>query len=71
MKNHSRPWRRHHAARLKRKRSHYFNAGDRSPVAIGSCYQTPCLCSCWMCGNQRKHFGMGMQELKARAKYTD
>lgn len=64
--------RRHHANRLKRKRSKYHNIGDEpSKKGIGKCYQTPCLCSCWMCGNQRRVYGAGIKELRDRLKYTD
>ncbi|RYC43696.1 hypothetical protein CTN06_06450 [Pectobacterium zantedeschiae] len=71
MQKRNRSWRKHHESRLKKKRIHYHNAGDGSAVAIGYCYQTPCLCSCWMCGNQRKHHGMNMQERRARTRNTD
>ncbi|MBL5966442.1 hypothetical protein FCH31_06835 [Lelliottia amnigena] len=63
--------RRHHERRLKAIRSHYNNAGNRSPAHIGSVYQTPCTCSCWMCGNQRHHHGMSRQEINDRLQYTD
>lgn len=69
MKSQKRALRRHHAARLKTKRSHYYNAGAGGPVAFGKVYHTPCLCSCWMCGNQRKHHGAGMQERRSRELY--
>ena len=64
--------RRHHALRLKRKRSQYHNSGDgQNETNIGKCYRTPCLCSCWMCGNQRRVYGANIQEIRARLKYTD
>lgn len=67
----TRAQRRHHACRLKAKRARYYNAGTRSPAAIGIVSRTPCLCSCWMCGHQRRHEGMNMQERRARLCYTD
>ncbi|KLE46534.1 hypothetical protein YA13_12130 [Klebsiella aerogenes] len=70
MKSKKRAVRRHHARRLKAKRIHYNNAGAGGLVAAGIVYQTPCLCSCWMCGNQRKHHGMHIKERRARAMYS-
>lgn len=69
MKN--RALRRHHVGRLKKKRSKYFNVCSGSPVAIGICYHTPCLCSCWMCGNNREFCGRPMQEVRALLRHTD
>jgi hypothetical protein len=63
--------RRHHERRLKAIRRHYNNAGSRSPMHVGIVLQTPCSCSCWMCGNQRKRHGMNMQEYRARQRFTD
>ncbi|TLV16728.1 hypothetical protein FE839_12960 [Klebsiella indica] len=68
MKSQKRALRRHHAARLKSKRRHYRNAYSGGPVAFGKVYHTPCPCSCWMCGHQRRYHGMGRQEIKARAR---
>lgn len=42
--------RRHHTARVKAKRSQYNGHGKAMA-------ETPAVCSCWMCGNPRKHFG--------------
>lgn len=58
--------RRHHRVRIKKTRKNYFNTGIQSPRNIGIVYQTPCTCSCWMCGHRRYYDGYGMQELKAR-----
>lgn len=58
--------RRHHAARLKRKRATYNNRGAGTPAHIGMVYRTPCCCSCHMCGHPRRINGMGIQELRAR-----
>lgn len=63
--------RRDHERRLKAIRRHYNNAGSRSPTHIGMVYQTPCFCSCWMCGNQRNHHGMSFKEIHDRLRYTD
>ncbi|EOK4394870.1 hypothetical protein ACM5YS_004696 [Escherichia coli] len=49
----------------------YSNAGDGNAAAIGMVARTPCLCSCWMCGHQRQHYGQSMQERRARLRYTD
>lgn len=69
MKSQKRAVRRHHARRLKAKRTRYHNAGAGGEKAVGIVYQTPCLCSCWMCGNQRKHHGIRIQERRDRAMY--
>ncbi|WP_446470643.1 hypothetical protein [Xenorhabdus stockiae] len=72
MKVRNRAVRRHHMYRLKAQRQQYHNAaGDSDKVSAGICYVTPCLCSCWMCGNSRDVFGMGIKETRDRAKYTD
>ena len=60
----SRDIRRHHYARLKKKRQYYWYAGNRdifgtgrsvlSPRALGMVVSTPHPCSCLSCGNQRR-----------------
>lgn len=52
----SRDLRRHHEARLKRRVAHYYggNAGS-SARKLGRALQTRTPCSCWMCGNPRRH----------------
>ncbi len=50
--------RRHHYRRLKRKRRDYYDSYGRHRDDIqGMLANTASLCSCWMCGNPRKHFG--------------
>ncbi|MFP3941396.1 MAG: hypothetical protein ACLF0P_13945 [Thermoanaerobaculia bacterium] len=54
--------RRHHAARKKawvrRTLRHRFLAPeDLSPRRVGLYAETPKVCSCWMCGNPRRHLG--------------
>ena len=76
MKERNRAIRRHHSERLKTKRSRFSAAGncflgDITTVSKGMTYHTPCRCSCWMCGNQRKFHGMNAQEKRARALFTD
>ncbi len=64
----TRALRRHHYERLKAARSHYFSgrSAPLSPSALGKVADTPCLCSCFMCGNPRKWHGeLSFQELKA------
>lgn len=53
----TRDFRRHHTARLKNARKHYKGgwAGDSSRN-LGLVFTSPATCSCWMCGNERKHF---------------
>jgi hypothetical protein len=51
--------RRHHIARLKKKRAHYWGGhASSSPATLGAVVQTPHGCSCYACGNPRKHFKM-------------
>lgn len=63
--------RRHHEWRLKAIRKHYHNVQSATAVYRGKVYLTPCQCSCWMCGHQRKFHGMNIQERKARLRNTD
>ena len=55
-----RAWRRHDRARISRRRRPYVHlenvdtpAGRR---ALGMAIHTAVLCSCWMCGNPRRHW---------------
>lgn len=52
--------RRHHRERLKNYRIDanwwgHLKTSD-SETAQGSVVDTPCSCSCWMCGNPRRYF---------------
>lgn len=61
---------RHHAFRhkqraLKRlKADHTLSQEHIDAHRIGVKSKTPKSCSCWMCGNQRKHFGARHSEQK-------
>ena len=58
--------RRHHKARLKKKRQRYWNQEQMPPNILGILMETPCMCSCPMCGNPRRHFGLKTrQEIRA------
>ena len=59
--------RRHHEQRIKKKRSKYFNCWNPDdPVLVGIISKTPKPCSCYSCGNPRKHFKIKTyQERKA------
>ena len=49
--------RRHHVARLKRsRRFHWGRDLAQEPKPLAKAVDTPCLCSCWMCGNPRRYF---------------
>lgn len=50
--------RRAHESRIKRRVRRYYNwwAGG-SERATGKVAQSRKLCSCWACGNPRRHFG--------------
>lgn len=57
MKNMKRALRRHHVARLKAaRRFHWGRDIHHDAKAVGKVVDTPCPCSCWMCGNPRRHF---------------
>jgi hypothetical protein len=67
--------RRHHRQRLKRARQFYHLARypqyrPADPKHIAVWVNTPCLCSCWGCGNQRHVWGkknLTMQERRFSA----
>lgn len=67
----SRAWRRHHLFRLKSQRNRYRSTIAKTPKIVGKVYRTPCACSCFMCGNQRKHHGINIQEHRASLLFTD
>lgn len=55
MKDHSkRALRRHHRERLIRKRRRIIWWAEHSHSGVLA--NTPCPCSCWMCGNPRKYY---------------
>ena len=39
----------HHRKRIRKNRAHYCGGN------IGKFIETPKMCSCWMCGNPRRH----------------
>lgn len=55
MKPAKRAIRRHHYNRLKRGRARYH--GGYAPQYAGFYANTPKPCSCYACGNPRRHFG--------------
>ncbi len=63
--------RRHHAEKKKqwvrKALPHYFPAGEEpGPRRVGLYSKTPKPCSCWMCGNPRRHFNESpIQERRA------
>lgn len=59
----TRALRRHHLARLKRVRAKYrWGAANITPRILGMVVNTPCPCSCYLCGNARKFQGRTIQE---------
>lgn len=61
----SRALTRHHDKRIKKKRIKSIRFLDKSDQRlVGVHATTACRCSCWMCGNQRKHHGVTFQEKK-------
>lgn len=71
-KNTKRAIRRHHLARLKAKRKIYWNGyASTDKINMGICVITPCRCSCWGCGNQRKYQGISLKERAAKQDFFD
>lgn len=65
LKDLKRALRRHHVVRLKKARRWYHGTDQwQNPKWIGKAVHTPQLCSCWMCGNQRKIDGPTVQETR-------
>ena len=60
--------RRHHAKRLRKQRSkHWVVVADPTERRIGKAVHTATPCSCWMCGNPRRHNAeRTIQELRAQ-----
>jgi hypothetical protein len=63
----SRGIRRHHEKRIKsRVRSYYGGLAAGDPRHIGKIAHARRICSCQMCGNPRRHWGVAtIQELRA------
>lgn len=55
-KSRKRAFRRHHVDRLRDKRRGYWYKGDKTPKHLSQLAITPKPCSCYMCGNPRKHW---------------
>jgi len=62
--------RRYHYYRLKKKRKDYYGWGDyeyvMTPKQLGKVANTPTPCSCYCCGNPRKHWNA-----KTRSEYIN
>ena len=83
MKSMKRSVRRHHYARLKRKwvnKSIHDRYYDRSYDDVDWSYinwlasiyaNTPKVCSCWMCANERKIEGVTLQERRNELSYDE
>ncbi len=63
----SRAWRRHHESRIKHLvRQYYGGYAKNKPRHLGRIARTRRLCSCWMCGNPRRHMReRSLQERRA------
>lgn len=62
----------HHRERLKQARKHYWGRDlSQNPPDHSAVVTTPCRCSCWMCGNRRKHLGPTLQERRVTLKQID
>ncbi|QTD47189.1 hypothetical protein [Ottowia testudinis] len=73
MKNMQRALRRQHVARLKAARRFHWGHDLRHDAAsLGKAVNTPRPCSCWMCGNPRRHFGSRTpQELASQLQLAE
>jgi len=61
--------RRHHTERLKKNRRIHWGR-KLSKKELGEVVNTPTPCSCPMCGNPRRHFGIKtIQELRVEEEY--
>lgn len=73
MENHSkRAVRRHHRDRLIAKRKKVIWWAEHTPH--GMLANTPCRCSCWMCGNPRKYYKaqwIGRRTIQERKHYQE
>lgn len=58
--------RRHHRQRVKNNRKKYWTVfpHEESPKRLGIITTTPCICSCWMCGNPHKYYGNSKSGMK-------
>ena len=62
MTERTRAFRRHHKDRMKSKaKKIYHDLPENHAVKYADHLK---VCSCWACGNQRKHFGPTIQELR-------
>lgn len=56
----------HHRERLKlNRRNHWGRDLSAQPEILSRAVNTPKPCSCFMCGNARKHAGATLQERRA------
>jgi len=79
-KNRKRAIRRHHYDCLKKSRSHYWGRYTNSSYCapqlnegqLGVIANTPCTCSCWMCGNPRRlHKERTYQEILSEISFIE
>lgn len=66
MKDMQRALRRFKLSNIKKKRKDHWYSGEKTKKQIGILANTPKLCGCWMCSNQRKHFGDSISEIKMK-----
>ncbi len=78
MKNMKRSIRRHHYARLKNKRyrqlrlwEHWYRSEEYMQHLAAKRSRTPCMCSCWMCGNPRTYGEISLQEIRNNLSYKE
>ncbi|KGD73423.1 hypothetical protein ID11_17860 [Pantoea vagans] len=64
-------WRRYHISQLKSKRKTYRIVLAKTEKIVGKIYCPPCACSYYLCGNQRIHHGVNIQEQRALLRFTD
>jgi hypothetical protein len=60
-----------HTHRIHNKRKKYFAAENMSDSHLGIILETPAVCSCSACGNQRKYVGISKQEKRHYSNFQD
>ena len=56
---------------MKKRRHHWGRDLMHEPEYLSMAIDTPCICSCWMCGNKRRAYGRTMQERRSDEEFFD
>lgn len=74
VKSSKRALRRHHAERIYERAVHKYESwglGEEKALWLRRLCNNPTVCSCWMCGHQRKWHGVTMQERRSLMALAD